>query len=154
MYSCHLFLTSLLQFNSVPFTPCEPIDCSMPGFPVYHQLPEFTQTHVHWIGDAIQPSHPSVVPFSSHLQSFPASGSFQMSQFFVSGGQSIKSFSFSISPSNECLRLISFRINWFDLAVQGTLKSLQHHSLKASILWPRYIHSNHHKYGKVALNLP
>ena len=64
------------------------------------------------------------------------------------------SFGFSISPSNECLRLISFRTNWFDLAVQGTLKNLQHHSLKAPILWPRYIHSNHHKYGKVALNLP
>ena len=64
------------------------------------------------------------------------------------------SFSFSISPSNEYLVLIFFRTNWFDLAVQGTLKSLQHHSSEASILWPRYIHSNHHKYGKVALNLP
>ena len=79
----------------------------------------------------------SVVPFSSSLQSFPASGSFPMSQFFKSGGQSIKSFSFSISPSNEYSGLISFRIDWFDLlAVQGTLKSiLQHHSSKASILW-------------------
>ena len=116
-------------------TLCDPMDCSVPGFPVYHQLPEFTQTHVHWIGDAIQPSHPSVVPFSSHLQSFPASGSFQMSQFFVSGGQSIKSFSFSISPSKEYSGLISFRMNWLDLlAVQGTLKSLQHHSSKTSIL--------------------
>ena len=76
----------------------------------------------------------SVVPFSSHLQTFSASGSFPMSQFFTSGGQS---FSFSISPSNEYSGLISFRIDWFDpLVVQGTLKSfLQHHSSKASILW-------------------
>ena len=75
----------------------------------------------------------SLVPFSSCLQSFPASGSFPMSQFFASGGQSI-SFSFSISPSNEYSGRISFRIDWFDLlAAQGTLKSLlQHHSSKAS----------------------
>ena len=65
------------------------MDCSMPVFPVHHQLPEFTQTHVLWVSDAIQPSHP-VVPFSSHLQSFPASGSFQMSQFFTSGGWSVR----------------------------------------------------------------
>ena len=79
----------------------------------------------------------SVIPFSSCPQSFPASGSFLMSWLFASGGQSVKSFSFSISPSNEYSGLISFRIDWFDLfAVQGTLKSLlQHHSLKASILW-------------------
>ena len=79
----------------------------------------------------------SVVPFSSHLQSFTASGTFQMSQLFASGGQSIKSFSFNISPSSEYSGLISFRIDWFDLlVVQGTLKSLlQHHSSKASILW-------------------
>ena len=78
-----------------------------------------------------------VIPFSSRLQSFPASGSFQMSQLFASGGQTIGSFSFSISPSNEYSGLISFRMDWFDLlAVQGTLKSLlQHHSSKASILW-------------------
>ena len=79
----------------------------------------------------------SVVPFSSCLQSFPASGSFPVSQFFASGGQSIGSFSFSLSPSSEYSGLISLRIDWFDLlAVQGTLKSLlQHHSSKASILW-------------------
>ena len=79
----------------------------------------------------------SVVPFSSCLQSFLASESFQMSQFFASGGQSIGVFSFSISPSNEYSGLISFRMDRLDLlAVQGTLKSLlQHHSSKASILW-------------------
>ena len=82
----------------------------------------------------IQTSH-SLSSFSSCLQSFLASGSFLMSHFFASGGQSIGSFSFSISPSNEYSGLIAFRIDWFDLlAVQGTLKSLQHHSSKASIL--------------------
>ena len=80
----------------------------------------------------------SVVSFSSCLQSFPASGSFPMSQLFASGGQSIGwSFSFGISPSSEYSGLISFRMDWLDfLAVQWTLKSLlQHHSSKASILW-------------------
>ena len=78
----------------------------------------------------------SVVPFSSHLQSFPASGSFQMSQLFTSGDPSTGVFSFSISPSNEYSGLISFRMDWsILLALQGTLKSLlQHHSSKASIL--------------------
>ena len=78
----------------------------------------------------------SVVPFSACLQFFPASGSFQMSRLFTSCGQSIGSFSFSISPSSEYSGLISFRMDWLDLlAVQGTLKSLlQHHSSKASIL--------------------
>ena len=107
------------------------MDCRTPGFPVHHQLPELAQTHVHRVSDAIQPSHP-VIPFSSCLQSFPASGSFQMSQSFASGGQG---FNFSISFSNEYSGLISFRIDWFDLlAIQGTLKGLlQHHSSKASI---------------------
>ena len=79
---------------------------------------------------------PSVVPFSSYPQSFPASGSFQMSQLFTSGGHKYWSFSFNISSSNENPGLISFEMDWLDLlAVQGTLKSLlQHHSSKASIL--------------------
>ena len=79
-------------------TLCDPIDWSMPGFPVRHQLPELTQTHVHHVGDAILSS---VVPFSSCLQSFPALGSFPMSQFFASGGQSIGlSASASVLPVN------------------------------------------------------
>ena len=133
-------LTSV-QFSSVAQlcpTLCNPIvECSTPGLPVHHQLPEFTQTHVLRIGDAIHIISSSVIPFSSCLQSFAASGSFQMSQLFTSGGQSVKSFSFSISPSNAYSGLISFRMDWFDLlAVQGTLKSLlQHYSSKASILW-------------------
>ena len=99
----------------------------MPGFPVLHYPPEFVQTHVHQVGDAIQPS---VAPLSSCLQSFPASGSFPMSQFFASGGPKYWSFNFRIRPSNEYSGVISFRIDGLDLlAVQGTLNSLlQHHS--------------------------
>ena len=93
---------------------------STPGLPVHHQLLEFTQTHSHRVSDAIQPSHPlsspslPAFPFSSCLQSFPESGSFPMSQFFASSGQSIGRF--SISLTNEYSGLISFRIDWFDLA--------------------------------------
>ena len=112
------------------------MDCSMPGFPVLHHLPEFAQANVHWVGDAIQPSHPCH-PLLLCLQSFSASGSFLMSQLFASGGQSIGvSASISVSPTNEHQGLISFRMDWLDLlAGQGTLKSLlQYHSSKASIL--------------------
>ena len=115
-------------------TLCDPIDCSTPGFPVHHQLPQLAQTHVHWVGDAMQPSHPLLSPSFSCLQSFPVSRSFQMSQQFTSVGQIIGA---SASASVlEYSGLISFRMDWLDLfAVQGTLKSLQHHSSKASILW-------------------
>ena len=79
---------------------CNPMDCSTPGFLVHHQHPELTQTHVHQVSDAIQPSHP-VVPFSSCTQSFPTSGSFQMSQLFASSGQSTRvSVSTSVLPMN------------------------------------------------------
>ena len=88
------------QFSSViqscP-TLCDPMDCSMPGLPIHHQLPEPTQTHVHRVSDAIQPSHSLSCP--SCLQSCPTSGSFPMSQFFTSGGQSIRaSASASVLP--------------------------------------------------------
>ena len=116
-------------------TLCNPMDCSMPGLPVLHHLPEFAQTHVHWIDDVIQtfhplpPSSPSAFSLSQHQGFFP------MSQLFTSGGQNYWSFIFTISPSSEYSELIFFRIDWFDLPVQETLKSLlQHHSLKASIL--------------------
>ena len=92
------------QFSSVAQscpTLCDLMDCSTPGFPVYHQLPELAQTHAHWEGDTIQPISSSVIPFSSHLQSFPASGSFQMSYFFPAGGRSIGvSASASVLPMN------------------------------------------------------
>ena len=125
--------TGFGQFSSVAqscLTLCDSMDCSMPGFSVCQQLLQLAQTHVHRVGDT---SHPtislSVVPFSSCLQSFPASGSFLMSQPFASGVQSIgASASASILPMN--IQMISFKIDWFDLlAVQGTLKCLfQHHS--------------------------
>jgi len=93
----------LVQFSSVTQscpTLWDPMDCSTLGLPVHQHLPEFTQTLVHWVGDAIQQSHPLSSP-SSCLQSFPASGSFQMSQFFASGGQSIGvSASVSVLPMN------------------------------------------------------
>ena len=82
-------------------TLCNPMNCSTPGLPVHHQLPEFTQTHVHRVGDAIQPSHPLSSPFSFCPQSFSASGSFQVSQLLASGGQSIGvSASTSVLPMN------------------------------------------------------
>ena len=112
-----------------------PIDYSMPAFHVHHQLPELTQTHVQWVGDAIQPSHPLS---SSPPPVFNLSQHWGLFQWIYSLQQRPKywSFSFSINPSKEYAGLISFRIDWFDLlAVQGTLKSLlQHHSSKASIL--------------------
>ena len=80
------------------------MDCSTPGFPVHYQLLEFTQTHVHWVGDATQPSHPLSSPSPPAFQSFPASGSFPMSQLFASGGQSIgASASASVLPMNITL---------------------------------------------------
>ena len=110
---------------------------STPGLSVLHHLLEFAKTLFYWVSDAIHPIiSTSVIPFSSCCQCFPASGSFPVSWLFTSGSQNIGSFTFNISPSNENSGLISSRIDWFDLAVQGTLKSLlQHHSSKASILW-------------------
>ena len=123
-------LTSIIQLCP---TVCSPMDCSTPGFPIHEQfqsLLKFMSIQL-WCHPTISSS---VVPFSCCLRSLPASGSFQMSQLFPSGGQSIRSF--NISPSSEYSGLNSFRMDWLDLlAVQGTLKSLlQHHSSKASIL--------------------
>ena len=112
-------------------TLCDPVECSTPDSPVHHQLPESTQS---WWCPSSWWCHPtisfSVIPFSSCPPSFPASESFQMRQFYTSGGHSIGwSFSFSISPSSEYSGLISFRMDWFDL-----LAVLQNSSSKASIL--------------------
>ena len=107
---------------------------SMPGLPVHHQLVEFTQTHVHQVGDAIQPSH----PLSSPSPPAPNPSSirvFSNESTLLMRWPKYWSFSFSISPSNEHPGLISFRMDWLDLlAVQGTPKSLLHTSSKASIL--------------------
>ena len=115
-------------------TLCNPVDCSTPGFPVHQQLPEPTQTHVHRVGDAIQPSHPLLSLLLPSI--FPSIRVFSNESVLHIRWPKYWSFSFSISPSKEYSGLISFRMNWFDLlAVQGTLKSLlQHHSSKASIL--------------------
>ena len=97
-------LWQLSQFSSVTQscpTLCDPMNHSTPGLPVHHQLSEFTQTHAHWVGDAIQPSHPLLSPFFYCPQSLPASGSFPMSQLFTRGGQSIGvSASASVLPMN------------------------------------------------------
>ena len=110
-------------------TLCDPMDCSVPGFPVHHQILDLAQTPVHHVSDAIQPSHP---------RSSPSPPTFNLSQQQGLSNESALpirwpkywSFSFSISPSKKYSALISFRIDWLDLlAVQGTLKSLlQHHS--------------------------
>ena len=113
------------------------MDWNTSGFPVHQQLPELAQTHVHWVGDAIQPSHSlNLVPTSSHLQSFPTSGSFPISQFFASGGLS---FGASASPSVLPMNIQ----DWFPLGLTGLI-SLQSKGLsrvfsntssKASVLW-------------------
>ena len=134
------FWRSNLQQGSVQFISvaqsrpiiCNPMDCSIPGLPVHHQLLEFTQTHVHWVSDAIQPSHPL---------SFPSPPALNLSIRVFSNESVLHirwtnywSFSFSISASSEYSGLISFGLT--GLIFQWTLKSLlQHHSSKASILW-------------------
>ena len=136
---CHLwFFCSLgsVQFSPVPqscLILCDPVDRITPGFPVHHQLLELTQTHVPQVGDAIQSSHslsstsPPAFSLSQHQGLFKwVSSSHQWPKYW--------NFSFSISPSNEYLGLISFRTDWLDLlAVQGTLKSLQHHIFNITV---------------------
>ena len=116
-------------------TLCNPMNCSTSGLPVYHQLPEFTQTHVHRVGDAIQPSHPLSSPSPPAFNLSQHQGGFQ---WVSSSHQAAKGLEFQLqlSPSNGHPGLISFRMDWLNLlAVQGILKSLlQHHSSKASIL--------------------
>ena len=112
------------------------MDCSIPGFPVHQQLLELAQTHVHWVGDAIQALHPLQPLFLLPLI-FLSIWLFSSESVLHIRWPKYWSFSFSISPSNEYSALVSFEIDWLDLlAVQGTLNSLlQHHSLQASILW-------------------
>ena len=131
----HFSSVSRVQLFVTPWTAC-----STPGFPVHHHLMELTQTHVHWVSDAIQPSHPLSSPF------LPA---FNLSQHQVFSSESVlhikwpKYWSFSISPSNEYSGLISFRMDWLDLlAVQGTLESSstpQFKSINSSVL--SFLHS-------------
>ena len=134
-----------VQFSSVAQscpTLCNPMDCSTPGLPIYHQLPEFIQTHVHWVSDAVQPSHPlsspsPPAPNPSSIRVFSNESTLRMRW------PKYWSFSFSISPSSEHPGLISFRMDWLNLlAVQGTLKSLptpQLKSINSSVL--SFLHS-------------
>ena len=114
----------LIQFSSVAQscpTLCDLMDCNTPGLPVHHQLPEFIQTHLHWVGDAIQISH----PLSSLSPIFPSIRVFSNESAICIRWPKYWSFSFNISPSNEYSGLISSRMDWLDLlAVQGTLQSL------------------------------
>ena len=130
-----LCLDSSVQFScSVVSSSLRPHGLQHARPPCHHQLPQLTQTHVRWIGDAIQPSHPLSSPSPPAFNLSQHQGLFQE----VSSSHQVPkygSFSFSISPSNEYLGLISFRMDWLDLAAQGTLKSLrQHHNSKALIL--------------------
>ena len=128
----------MCQFSSVAqscLTLCDPMNRSTPGLPVHYQLLESSQSHIHLVGDAIQPSHPLSSPFP------PALNPTQHQVFFNESALHMRwpkywSFSFNISLSNEHPGLISFRMDWLNLfAVQGTLKNLlQHHSSKALIL--------------------
>ena len=135
----HQLSHSLGQLSSVAqmcLTLCEPMDYSTPGLPVHHWLPAPTQTHVHWVGEAIQPFHP-LSPLLFQASILPNIRVFSNESSLRIRWPKYWSFSFSISPSNEYPGLISFRMDWLDLlAIQGTLKSLlQYHSSKASILW-------------------
>ena len=138
----HVFLATPIllsvQFSSVAQlcpTLCDTMDCSTPGFPAHHQNPEYAQTHVHWVGDAIQPSHPLSSPSPSDSSLSQQQGLFQ---WVSSSHQVAKILELQLQhqSSNEYSGLISFRMGWLDLlAAQGTLKSLlQHHSSNASIL--------------------
>ena len=116
-------------------TLCDPMDCSTPGFPVHHQFPKPTQTHVYHVSDAIQPSHPLLSPSPLAFNLSQHQGLFQG----VISSHQVAKGSASVPPMNNS-GLISFRMDWLDLlTVQGTLRSLlQHHSSKASILQLRY----------------
>ena len=128
-FCCCLVAQSCLTF-------CDPVDFSTPGFLVLHHLLEFAQTHVHRVGDAMQPSHPLSSLSPPALSLSQQQGLFQWVGSSHQVAKVLGYFSFSISSSNEYSGLIPLRIDWFDLlAVQGTLKSLlQHHSSKALIL--------------------
>ena len=124
----HQFLPVSVQFSSVAQscpTLCNPMDCSTSGLPVHHQLLEFTQTHVHWVDAAIQPSHPLLSPSPPTFNLSQHQGLFKWVSLRIRW-RKCWSCSFNISPSNKYSELISFRIDWFDPLVV-TLKNLLQH---------------------------
>ena len=139
------FLTPSVQFSSVSQscpTRSDTMNRSTPGLPVHHQLPKFTQTHIHRVSDAIQPSHPLSSP--SPPAPSPSIRVFSNESTLCMRWPKYWSFRFSIIPSNEHPGLISFRMDWLDLlAVQGTFKSLlktpQFKSINSSLL--SFLHS-------------
>ena len=143
MYQIILYTPNISQFySSIQFSSVQSLsrvwlsagtmDCSTPGLPVHHQLPELVQTHVHQVGDAIQPSHPlPCCPLLLLPSIFPSIRVFSMESVICIRWPKFWSFSFSLSPSNEYSGLISSRIDWFDLFdVQGILKSLLQHQVQ------------------------
>ena len=138
---CVCIYTHISSVAQWCLTLWDPMNHNTPGLPVHHQLPEFTETHIHRVSNAIQPSHPLSTP--SPLSPNPSIRVFSNESTLRMRWPKYWSFSFSIIPSKEIPGLISFRMDWLDpLAVQGTLKSLlQHHSSKASILWCCFIYS-------------
>ena len=127
--SCCYSVTKLYLLGPILYNP---MDCN---FPVFHYSPEFDQTHVHWVGDAIQLSHPLLPPSSLALNLSQHQGHFKWVRFLHQVAKLLE-LQLQISPNSEYLGLISLRIDWFDLLnVQGSLKSLlQQHNLKASVL--------------------
>ena len=135
--SIHVGANGRFHFLSVQFisvaqlcpTLCDPMDCSTPDLPVHHQLSELVQTLIHWVSDEHPTISSFVIPFSSHIQSFPAAGSFQMSQFFASGSQRIgASASASVLPKNIQ--------DWFPLGLTGFI-SLQSKGLSRVFSWEK-----------------
>ena len=130
--NCHKYVTeqspSLVQLLSSVWL-WDPMDCSTLGYPIHHQLPELAQTPVHWVSDAMQPSHPPSSPSPPAI--FPSIRVFSNESALHIGWPKYWSFSFSINPFNEYSGLISFRMDWFDLfAVQGTPRSLLQHQVQ------------------------
>ena len=130
---------SSVQFSSAQscLTLCDPMNRSMPGFPVHHQLPEFTQTHIHRVSDAIQPSHPLSSP--SPLAPNPSQHQ-SLFQWVNSLNEVAKVLEFQLQHHSfqRTSRLISFRMDWLDLlAVQGTLKNLLQHHFSESLIFPK-----------------
>ena len=150
VYCITLYLS--VQFSSVAQSCplCNPMNCSTPGLPVHHQLLELTQTHIHQVHDAIQPSHPLSSPSPPAPSPSQHQSLFQWVNSSHEVAKVLEFFSFSIIPSKEIPGLISFRMDWLDLlAVQGTLNSLlQHHSSKASILLHSPTLTSIHDYWK------